>query len=666
MWEAFMKLSKQVKNIIVVLSVVLLIGCVVSKNYETGQEMANAKRWEEAITFFEKALSEEPGNQEYSDALNKAKRESARIIYDKARQSLTQLTEQNLTNIEQIAKSVEKASQLDPKNKDILAFSQSLKDKMRDLQSKLKGLYAQADADMQKEDWPAAAEKLRQINKIFLNYEDTASRLAKVEQEGAKMLYQQGVALGKQEDWKMAVQSFKSAMDINPNYYDVSKLYQDALSRDNANYYMTEADKAARSQNWDRAIMMYEKASEYRPDDMELRNKIESQKAKVGQIYFEDSSKLASQGILYKAITKLEASRAYLPALENDPKFKEFINKLCALLIDRADKYSEKELWGNAYAWLQKAEALNPNYPNLFQKVLDARDNINKRIRKSIAVFNFGSPTNNKDAGNIAANKLIAFLYKNASGDLRIIERENLQSILKEMQLGQTGLVDVKTAQAAKMRGIDTFIMGDVLQYSTNFVDRPSNAQEKVLVDEEDVRNPEFSDWLMMHPTPKKEDLATAPPRTVKKRNYQLLSYKKGSATVTAMIEISYKLIDTTTGENIFTNTIAGKLIKEDKYSEGLTIANIPADPLEIPTEGEVLDELTNAKISEFGQSVLKQYQSLEVKYYNEGQQQEKRRNFELALEKYTDAMFDEKLKGTSTPISQKCQEIIKIITQDK
>ena len=133
------------------------------------------------------------------------------------------------------------------------------------------------------------------------------------------------------------------------------------------------------------------------------------------------------------------------------------------------------------------------------------------------------------------------------------------------------------------------------------------------------------------------------------------------------MIEIAHKLVDTTTGENIFSNTVAGKAIKEDKYSEGMATAGIAADPLELSSELEVLDELTNAKVSELGQSVLKHYQSLEVEYYNQArQEEERRRNYDQAIEKYTDAIFDEKLKGVATVISQKSQESISKLLESK
>ena len=637
----------------------LLYGCAVSEKYKMGQDLVIQNRWDEAIGYFEAAVKEDPANAEYKGALEKARQQAAKFHLEKAKQALSAAPERNLRALEAIVKEGGIAYSLDPRNPAVKTFHDQLQGKVAALRTEVKALYEKAEADMLKEDWLAAVMKFRQVNQIYTGYEDAGSKLARAEQEGAKVLYQQGIAFGKQEDWKMAAQAFKTAMEINPKYLDVARLYEQARSRDNADYALNESFKAEKAQNWERAIMLMEKAAEYYPDNRELLARLDGLKVKVGQIFFDDAVKQANQGRLYEALRKIELAKTYNPSLQADPIFKEFINNFRAKLMERAQKYGEKEQYGNALLWYQKVETLSPNYPELFQKLLEMKDHINKRIKKSIAVFDFSSPSASRDAGKIAANKLIAYLHKNASGDLRIIERENLQSILREMQLGQTGLVDTKVAQNIKMRGIDTFIMGDVLHYSAKTTDAPSISQVKVLVDEENVRNPEFSDWLIMNPKPSADDLKTAPPRTVKKRNYQFISYKQGSAKINAMIEISYKLVDTSTGENVFTNTVSGRLVKEDKYQDGVPVANITHDPLELPTEDEVLDELTNAKVSDMGQSVLKNYQSLEVAYFNEAQQQQKRRNIEQAVEKYIDAIYDEKLKGISTPVSQQCLESI-------
>ena len=602
------------------------------------------------------------------DLSSRANEDAARVHYEKAKSALANIIDQTVPALEEISKESAMALSLDPNNGNIRTFHDSVKEKINTLVHTVKSLYGQADSDMQKQDWVAAMLKLRQVNKMFPNYEETGVKLVKIEQEGARLFYQQGLTMAKQENWKMAAQAFKATMDINPKYYDVEKLYLDAKSKDNVAYYAAGAEKAFQAKNWEKAIMMFDRALEYQPDNQDLLKKSTELKSKIGKVFVEETANLADQGKLYSAIKRFDLAKTYMSSVQSDDVMKELTNKICTKIMERADKYIEHEMWGNALIWYQKVEALNPNQADLFQKMLEVKDNINKRIKKSIAVFDFGSPSNTKDAGKIAANKLIAYLHKNASSDLRIIERENLQSILREMQLGQTGIVDVKSAQSVgKMRGIDTFIMGDVLQYSTKTTDNSGTNQVKVLVDEQEEPNPAYEFWKISNPKPTQQDMASMPPMTRTKKSYQFVSYKQGVSKITALFEISYKLVDTSTGENVYTNTIPGKLIKEDKYQDAVQAANIASDPLELPSELEVIDELTNEKISEMGQSVLKQFQSLEVEYFNQGEQQRvKRRNIDLAIEKYTDAMFDEKLKGISTPISQKSLEMIDKLIQGR
>ena len=658
---------KSKKVCLIVASVMILFflaACVgTNESLKQGQELAKDNRWEEAIIYFQKAVSEEPDNQEFKNELTRAKQEAAKARLAKAKQSYASAG-QNFMALERLSKEADAILAMDSTNPEIKSFHATVNGQTNSLKTSLKNLYQQAESDMQKEDWLAAISKLRQVNAIFPNYEDTGNRLRRSLSEGTRVLYQQGIKYGKQEDWKAAAESFKAVMDVNPKYLDVSKQYQDALKKDSPVYYAAEAAKAENAGKLDRAVLMYEKAMEYPQADPGLKNKLEALKAKASQIYFDESVELLKQDRLYGSFKKLDLAGKYSAALHNDQKYNEHVTQLCATLMKRADKFMEKEMWGNALVWLQLIDKLNQDYTNLFQKMNDVKDPITRRVRKSIAVFDFGSPSTDKDAGKIAANRLLAYLHQNASVDLRIIERENLQSILREMQLSQTGLVDIKTAQSVgKMRGIDTFIMGDVLQFSAKYTDVATTNQVRVLINEEDVPNPDWSDWRILNPKPSAEDLKNAPARTIKKPNYQFLPNKQGTARINAMLEISYKLVDTQSGE-VSANTINGKLVKEDKYQEGLNIAGIKADPLELPTEGEVLDQLAKDKIAEMGRDVLKHFQSLEVEYFNKAQDLQKRRNYEAATEKYTDAIFDEKLKTISTPITQKSIELIELINE--
>ncbi len=658
--------KRRILLLIGLLVLFLLIGCAGMESFKQGEQLSKSERWDDAIAFYEKAVSENPSNKQYQKKLAVAKQESAKIHYKKAVQRFDSIKDPSILSLEQIIKEAKLAHDLDGQNQTISDFYSKITAQREELLVEIKTLYQQSEEDIASKNWLEAVKKLRRVNEIFPGYEDTGDRLMKAEQQGAKVFYKQGIEFGKNEDWKMATQAFKAAMEIDPDFLDVQSLYEKAKSKDDINYYIAQGNVALRGNNLEKSLFFYEKALEYQPDNEKLTAQISTLKDNLGKIYFDQVVKYTHQGKLCEAANKIDLAKTYSPTIQEGALYSELINNLSQKLVERADKYAKAEMWGNALVWLQKVEALNPDYQELFYKVLAAKDAITKRIKKSIAVFDFGSPSTNKDAGKIVANKLIAFLHTNASGDVKIIERENLQSILREMQLGQTGLVDVKTAQAAKMRGIDTFILGDVLQYSVKSKTHKSSKQVKVLVDSEMLPNPDFTLWLLQHPRPTTEDWKNAPPKEREKKNYQLISYDSGKTKISALIEISYKLVNTTTGENLSTDTISGRMTKEDSFQDEVPMANIPYDSLELPSELEVIDELSNKNVSEVGQSVLKHFQSLEIEYFNEGQIQMKRRRYDQAVERFMDAIFDEKLKRISTPISKQSEEIIESLIKNK
>jgi len=651
----------------VFLSLVFVLGCAAGKEgFKMGQELSKEGRWGDAIKFYEEALKEDPKNTEYLQALTKATKELALIHYSKGRESLAANPDPSLPELKEIFKDVELAHSLDPENKAIITLFSDLAKRKEELLANVKSVYDQAGSHLANKEWLDAIWKLKMVNRLFPGYEETGDRLAKAEEKAAKIFYTQGVELGKKEDWRMAVQALREVIDINPNYYDIQQLYKTAQANNSVDYFINKGGEAIATRHWDRAITLYERALEYEPDNEQLINRLEALRLKGGEEHFGKAMKFSSQRRLNRAVEEFLIALKYSPSLVDSRLYKEFFERFCQRLDQRSDVYIELKKWGNALVWLGKLQSIAPDYEGLFHKLQLAREKIKTRIRKSIAVFDFSSQTENRDAGRIIASKLISFLSKNASGDLKIIQRENLQSILKDLQLGQDGLVDIDTAKkVGKMRGIDTFILGDVLHFSSKGKNYPSTDTVRVQVDTRTEDNPAFERWRIVHPRPTEKEMRTAPPMKIERPVYKLYTYETGRTKIIGLIEIVYKLVDTMTGEVLFTNTISGKLTRQDDYHHGLSAANIKEDRLELPTEVEILNELTNQKVSELGLSVLRHFQGLELAYFKEGEKQLKRRKYEEAIERYTDAIFDERLKGISSPISKKSSEMIAKIAQD-
>jgi len=651
----------------VFLSLVFVLGCAAGKeSFELGQGLSKRGRWEDAIRTYERALKEDPNNKEYLLALTKANKGLAHVHYNRGKESLAANPEPSLPELKEIFKEVELAHSLDPENEAITTLFKDLAKRNDDLLAHVKSLYDQAGSHLANKEWLDAIWKLKRVNRLYPGYEETGDKLAKAKERAAKIFYTQAVELSKKEDWRMAVQALREVIDINPDYSDVQQLYKTAQANNSVEYFINKGKEAIEIGNWDRAIFLYEKALEYEQDNEQLINRLEALRLKGGKEHFHKAVRFSSQRKLSRAVEEFSATLKYSASLIDDSLYKEFLEGLYQRLDQRSDVYIELKKWGNALVWLRKLESIAPDHKGLFHKLQLAREEIKKRIRRSIAVFDLSSPLENRDAGRIIASKLISFLSKNANGDLKIIQRETLQSILKDLQLGPNGLVDIDTARkVGKMTGIDTFILGDVLHLSSKGKNYPSTDTVRVQIDTRIEDNPAFERWRIVHPRPTEEEMEAAPPMKIERPVYKLYTYESGTAKIVSLIEIVYKLVDTITGESLFINTISGKLTRQDDYHHGLSAANIKEDRLELPTEVEVLMELANQKVSEIGLSVLRHFQGLELAYFSDGERQLKGRRYEEAIERYTDAIFDERLKGISSPISKRSSEMIAEIARD-
>jgi len=189
--------------------IAFIVGCAGVESFKRGEQLAGERRWDEAIEFYQKALEENPSSKEYKESLEKAKQESAKIHLEKAKQLMTAEKQADITRLEQAAKEADLAYKLDPQNKTVAAFYEDVNRKKSELQSLVKTLYSQADADLKKDDWLAAIQKLHRINEVFPGYEDTGDKLAQAVQQASAAYYKRGIDLGKQEDWRGATKALK-------------------------------------------------------------------------------------------------------------------------------------------------------------------------------------------------------------------------------------------------------------------------------------------------------------------------------------------------------------------------------------------------------------------------------------------------------------------------
>ncbi|MFA9612608.1 MAG: CsgG/HfaB family protein [Deltaproteobacteria bacterium] len=657
-----MRYARYLRHLALLTTVIFIVTCAAGKDsYRQGEELSQMGNWEGAIAFYKDALSQEPNNKTYQEALTKAQQEAAKKYYQRAVNNWSNAAVKDCQAVSTTMAYLDKAMALDSQNPDILELHRQLKAKEQELTQQAKTSYAMGVTALNNEQWLKAVTNFRKVNEIYPNYEDTEDKLATATAAGSDEYYKEGIAAVQSEDWKGALAAFGKVMVIDPTYKNTRLLIEEVKKNDNPQYFLGRAAEMASANEWDRAITFYERALSYLPGDLNIQTELTKAKLRAGRYYFDQANQHAKQNRLYRANKEYQKAVNYSPSVRNSFFYKEALESYTKKVLQRASQYSGKSRLGNSLAWYWQLTQINPQYPELFYKIQETEDSIKSRLKRAIAIFDFASPSYNPDAGTNASSNLITYLFNNSSGDIRILERQDLQSILKEMNLEQAGIVgDMEAARrVGRMTGIDIFIMGNVLLYKTEKDETKGSKIAKIPMGTKVQDNSEYLIWKAKNPKPTQEQLTAAPPAVVEVPEYHYENYTVGRNKMRAAVHIYYKIINAKKGEIIATDTLKRNVEVTDEWNDGIPEANIPYNPLELPTESQILEQVTAEVVRDLALVVLKPFQSLQTTYFDEAEILKQRRRYEEAIEKYIDSIYDERIKGIESPISKKSMEVI-------
>lgn len=632
-----------------ILVAVTLAACASGKKqYEVGMQLKESGKYREAIAYLEEAIAVEPKNEKYRESLADLKNALISDLAAEADNALRSETPPTIGAINRAKAIIEEAEQVDTTHAAVIDFRAKLRKEEDSLLSNVKKLHARAKSHIAKEQWLKAYADLQQIQNLFPNYEDSTQLMQQVSNKGAQAMYLKGKKLFDQENYRQSVAYFRQALTLKAGHQPSQELLALAQKRDTKEYFAEQGQKALDERQWDQAEKAYRRALSYDPEDEVLKQAVGNVKYKASLYYVRESRSHMFAGWLFTAFESYNQAVLYSQN-SNQTELQATIDTLGKELATQAgilaDQFSGAGHYGSALFWYQKIMHVDPDYPDIFYRIQAMEDEIMQRIQKSIAVFDFGPPNNAPDAGAIFANNLTTFLFKTASKDIKILERENLQSILEEMKLGQIGVVSSKTTkEMGRFYGIDVAVMGNVLRYN---VDSTSYSDTKTVTYQikKTEENIDYLNWKARNPNPTKEQLEQAPIPYIHtmvgvEKEYNVSTHKK-----VAFVTVSFRIVDVKTGENILVDTIQHTKTAKDDTSAGVQIAGIKFDPLEIPTDTELLQELTTEVVAELGRETLQPLKNLEKTYYDLGEKYKERRDSIQAAEYYMDAIFDEKVK---------------------
>jgi len=651
-----MKKAAFLMAILLVCLAFILYACAATgkKQYDIGMQLSQAGQEKEAIAYLEQAIAKEPQNQQYQQALADMKERIVNKYVSAASQALESQTPLRIAALNEAKEEFAKAREIYPSHPRVVNFQKTLDHQEQVFLAEVKALYTEAKSYIEAQEWTQAYFNLQQVQSRFPNYEDSFQYLTQAVDNGTQAYYEAAKAGFDDDDIKGAKDYLRKALAINGDHQASRELMVQVIERDNKSYFIQKAKKQIQARKWDRAIVAYKHAMEYDPDDRSLITLASQVEARAADFYIKKARNRMENGWLFQAYESYALASRYSG---NAPPYElnTLRDDLCSWTNHAAEERKADGHYGSAWYGYKRIESISPDYPNIFFLTQAMEDKITKRIKKSVAVFDFSSPSDYSDAGVIVANNLITFLFKTASGDVKILERENLKSILEEMKLGQIGVVSANSAkEMGRVYGIDLAIMGSVLLYKVDSSSSEGTQTVRYRTGTKIEDNIEYLNWLAKHPKPSRQELEKAPPAKVTTPQYAEKDYIVSKHKKIGFVQISFRIVDVATGENIQVKTIERKTVVVDVGSAGVPEAGVKFDPVEIPSDTELLQAMTVEVVAELGREALRPLQNLEKTYFEQGEQHLRRRDNLRATENFVDSIFDEKLKMIqASPVSQ-------------
>jgi tetratricopeptide (TPR) repeat protein len=631
-----------------------LAGCAAPgrESFQRGAALEKSSRLDDAASLYEDALAQEPQNKEYSDALGRVK-EGMIAQHLKNARSFLDIKPFTFELGRSARSAVDKALKLNPADPKAKAVSAEVAEKTDLLSKRAETLCAGAAKAAEASDWPLALDNLRQVSEFYPGYPDLPQKLASTETAAVTWYLKEADKAKGQENLDAAVLYLGKAAELQPKNRQIGDLAADFSRQNSAAGYLARAEEALKKGGLATGVVYARKGL--------LIAKDTGSKASLGKVIddaaltsFESSSNALKNKKLYQSYTDFLAARSYSPVAIDAQKSSELVEGLSAAIVERANVYETSGNLGNALVWYEKALGLKPGSAEIAAHISQLHDKIRQRVVKKIAVMDFTPPRNNSDAGRIVTDTLLSIMTRSVPGDIRILARDVLGALLKEIELGQAGLYDIESAKkAGKLKGTDVFIFGNVLTYDIDKEKEEGVKRVNAVVGKKTIPNPAYEAWAKRFPYPDQLQLKSAPPQTLDDDIHEVISYKVATYKKIANVSISFRVIDVENGEVVITKTLKRSKKAVDTYQEGVEFANIPYKELKLPDDAELLGSVVDGIIEELSQEVLNRFHNLQLAYYNHAEKSRKKNASDLAIENYVDAILVEEVKNISTQVTE-------------
>lgn len=298
-------------------------------------------------------------------------------------------------------------------------------------------------------------------------------------------------------------------------------------------------------------------------------------------------------------------NKVHTDTSETPPQVTAFLDRI----REHADKAQKAGQIGVALGSLKVLEEFGGTSSALRPQLRATNDAILSRAMRKVSTAAFVTPTGDSEFGGAVAARVTQFLFEKIPNDIRIIERDQFQAILREKELSSG-----KGNTPSVLSTADYLIQGK-LESRVDTTEKQHKKTMRVVTEKMTVANPDYAQWLQLPEASRKN--VTEPPRTVPQDRREDITVNYTLVRKVGIISASYRLIEANTGKVAYTDSYTAKEEHSDEGNDGIELGDfrLAASLPNLPSDNEILNQLVDKISTTIGDKLVQKLANQEVGY---------------------------------------------------
>lgn len=342
-------------------------------------------------------------------------------------------------------------------------------------------------------------------------------------------------------------------------------------------------------------------------DFVAIKGKLAATSQKMAEFFTAQADEsVKSVENLAQSFQRYSQARTVRKLLDIAPLSASHFSPLSDQLFNRYEALVKEDELGAALGHLYAIRTFQPNRSGLRKRLSEQEGKVRDLAVKRLSTTDFQSPYKDQDYGDVISSFITQYLFEHVPHDVRIVEREQYEAILRERGL---------SGDTSSLSSVNLLVSGSVLESKVDSTEAKNKKQIRVEVGKEQTSNPAYISWLKQGEKGRKG--VEKPAEVIEVSKYENISVGVTRHRKIGIFSVSYRLVEASSGRVVFPDSITTSKQYEDESSEGVEMGDfvIPFKLADLPSDVEILDELARQVATDIGEKLVGELKDQDLKY---------------------------------------------------